>query len=101
MSVDAVAFIGGIAIGCLFALILCNALALSSKGQHRPETGRDSGIRQHLEEYRRKLNQISAENQLLRQRIQELEFEVEPLRQPGQVFRGDPLDVSFKVKSVR
>ncbi|WP_028111109.1 hypothetical protein [Ferrimonas futtsuensis] len=101
MSVDAFAVIGGIAIGCLFALILCNALALKAKVQSRAETGRDTGIRQHLEEYRRQLHQVSAENQRLRQRVQELEYEVEPLRQPGKGFRGDPLDASFRVKSVR
>ncbi|WP_417347249.1 hypothetical protein [Ferrimonas sp.] len=101
MSLDAVAFVGGIAIGCLFALILCNALALRAKVQSRAEPGRETGIRQHLEEYRHKLNQISIENQRLKRRVQELEYEVEPLRQPGRGFRGDPLDASFRVKSVR
>lgn len=101
MSVDAVAFVGGIVIGCLFALILCTALAVQNKGQGRAAPARDAGTRRRLEEYRFKLNQVNTENRVLKRRIQELEYEVEPLRTPGQVFRGDPLDVSFKVKSVR
>ncbi|TKB50290.1 hypothetical protein FCL40_03770 [Ferrimonas sediminicola] len=102
MSVDAVAFVGGLAFGCLFAFLLCIGMAVVG-GRGRPaERSEENGpLRQHLAECRLRLTQAGEENRLLRRRIRELEVEVEPLRRPGGYYRGDPLDGAFRVKTVR